>query len=184
MIPLKRFLLILAGLFIAVLAMAQNLDGTWTGTMSMDEQRDTEDVNMNMSVTGYETMVINGSACNVIQKAVFTITASKEGRSGSMGATVTGKTSGTITVEGDILVFTPDKKARPEVTVETTDNLPGLLKTLVVNPLKNEMTKDLKESDRSRIVSVTAQEMILEQVLTEKEIRKGQKPERMTFRKN
>ena len=46
------------------------------------------------------------------------------------------------------------------------------------------MAKDLKEPDRSRIVSISAQEMVLEEILTEKQIRKGQKPEQATYRKN
>lgn len=59
-----------------------------------------------------------------------------------------------------------------------------VLKLLLVTPLKSEMTKDLKETDRSRIISVTANEMVLEEILTDKQIRKGEKPERLTFRKN
>ena len=42
----------------------------------------------------------------------------------------------------------------------------------------------MKDSDRSRIISVTAQEMVLEEILTEKEISKGVKPERITYKKN
>ena len=179
---MKRILLTLAGLFVAALTFAQSLDGTWTATMSMEEKKDTADVSMTMSVTGYDTMVISGSSCTMKEKAVLTIGAVKGGEKVTMGATITGKVTGTIAREGDILVFTPVKKPKPEVTVET-DNLPGILKALVVSPLKNEMAKDLKEPDRSRIVSISAQEMVLEEILTEKQIRKGQKPERATYRK-
>ena len=179
---MKRILLTLAGLLGAALTFAQSLDGTWTATMSMDEKKDTADVSMTMSVTGFDTMVISGSSCTIKEKAVLTISAVKGGEKVTMGATVTGKVSGTVAREGEILVFTPAKKPKPEVTVET-DNLPGILKALVVNPLKNEMAKDLKEPDRSRIVSISAQEMVLEEILTEKQIRKGKKPERMTYRK-
>lgn len=179
---MKRILLTLAGLLMAALTFAQSLDGTWTATMSMDEKKDTADVSMTMSVTGYDTMVISGSSCTTIEKAVVTISAIKDGQQVKMGATVTGKASGTIDREGDVLVFTPAKKPKPEVSVET-ENLPGILKALLINPLKSEMAKDMKEPDRSRIISLSAQEMVLEEILTEKEIRKGKKPERMTYRK-
>ena len=100
-----------------------------------------------------------------------------------MGATIAGKVSGIITREGDVLVFTPAKNSKPEVTVET-DNLPGFLKVMFVNTIKNEMVKDLKETDRYKIISFSAQEMVLEEILTENQIRKGQKAERATYRKN
>lgn len=180
---MKRFLLTLAGLFVAVLSFAQSMDGTWIATISFDEKQDTADVNLTMSLTGYDTLVISGSSCTTSQKAILTLAATKEAETVQMGATITGKISGTIAREGDILVFTPSKKAKPEVTVET-ENLPGLIKALLVNPLKKEMTKDLKDPDRSRIISVTAQEMVLEEILTEKEISKGVKPQRITYKKN
>ena len=180
---MKRFLLTLAGLLVAALTFAQSLDGVWTATETMDEKKDTAGVSMTIAITGYVTMVIQGTSGSATQKAVLTITATKDGEKAKMGATITGKVPGTYTREGDVLVFTPAKKSKPEVNVQT-DDLPGVLKLLLVTPLKSEMTKALKETDRSRIISVTANEMVLEEILTEKEIRKGQKPERITFQKN
>ena len=181
---MKRFLLTLAGLLMAALTFAQSLDGVWTATETLDEKKDTAGVSMTMSVTGYDTMEISGSSCTSKEKAVVTIIAAKDGEKVKMGATVSGQVSGTIAREGDVLVFTPAKKPKPEVTVQTTDNLPGLLKVLLVTPLKAEMAKDLKEPDRIRIISVTASEMVVEEILTEKEIRKGKKPERITYKTN
>ena len=180
---MKRISLTLACLFVAALTFAQSLDGVWTATISMDEKKDTADVSMTMSVTGYDTMEISGSSCTSKEKAVVTIIATKDGEKVKMGATISGKVSGTIAREGDIRVFTPAKKPKPEVNVET-DNLPSVLKLLLVTPLKAEMAKDLKDPDRIRIISVTANEMVVEEILTEKEIRKGQKPERITYKKN
>lgn len=180
---MKRLLLTLSGLLVAVLTFAQSLDGVWTATETMDEKKDTAGVSMTMSVTGYDTMEISGSSCTSKEKAVVTIIATKDGEKVKMGATISGKVSGTIAREGDILVFTPAKKPKPEVNVET-DNLPSVLKLLLVTPLKAEMAKDLKDPDRIRIISVTANEMVVEEILTEKEIRKGQKPERITYKKN
>ena len=180
---MKRILLTLVCLFVAALTFAQSLDGVWTATISLDEKKDTADVSMTMSVTGYDTMEISGSSCTTKQKAILTITGAKDGEEVKMGATIAGKVSGIITREGDVLVFTPAKNSKPEVTVET-DNLPGFLKVMFVNTIKNEMVKDLKETDRYKIISFSAQEMVLEEILTENQIRKGQKAERATYRKN
>lgn len=180
---MKRFLLTLVGLLVAALTFAQSLDGSWTATETMDEKKDTAGVSLTISVTGYVTMVIQGTSGSAVQKAVLTITATKDGEKVKMGATINGKVSGTYTREGDVLVFTPAKKSKPEVNVQT-DDLPGVLKLLLVTPLKSEMAKELKEPSRSRIVSVTGNEMVLEEILTDKQIRKGEKPERLTFRKN
>ena len=180
---MKRISLTLACLFVAALTFAQSLDGVWTATISMDEKKDPADVSMTMSVTGYDTMEISGSSCTTKQKAILTIIGSKDGNEVKMGATVAGKVSGTIVREGDVLIFTPAKNSKPEVTVET-DNLPGFLKVLLVNSIKNEMVKDLKEPDRSQIISISAQEMVLEEILTESQVRKGQKAERATYRKS
>jgi hypothetical protein len=179
---MKRILLTLASLFVAALTFAQSLDGVWTAKISMDEKKDTADVSMAMSVTGYDTMEISGSSCTTKQQAILTITGARDGETVKMGATINGKVSGTIAREGDVLVFTPAKSPKPEVTVET-ENIPGVLKALLVNPLKSEMAKDLKEPGRTRIISLSAQEMVLEEILTEAQIRKGQKAERMTYRK-
>ena len=180
---MRRILLTLTGFLVAALTFAQSLDGTWTATETLDEKKDTADVSMKISLTGYDIMVISGSSCTKTEKAVMTISATKDGQDVKMGATVTGTVAGTIAREGDVLVFTPAKKAKPEVTVETQD-LPGVLKVLLINPIKSELAKDLKEPDSSRIISVTAQEMVLEEILTEKQVRKGQKPERVTYRKS
>ena len=179
---MKRFLLTLSGLLVAALTFAQSLDGIWTAMETEEEKRDTAGVSMTISMTGYDTMEISGSSCLSRKKAVVTITATKDGEKVKMGATITGKASGTVTREGDVLVYTPAKKPKPEVNVES-NNLPGVMKLLLVTPLKAEFTKALKEPDRSRIVSVTANELVLEEILTEKEIRKGQKPERITYKK-
>ena len=64
---MKRILFTLAGLLMAVMTFAQNLDGTWAATISMDEQKDTADVNMIFSVTGYDTMVIKGASWFILQ---------------------------------------------------------------------------------------------------------------------
>ena len=159
-----------------------SLDGTWTASQSFNEKRDTADVSMKISLEGSETFIISGSSFTSIEKAIVNIAAAHEGEDMTMGATVTGKISGTVTREGDVLTFTPAKKAKPEITVET-ENIPGILKAMLITPIKSEMNKSLKETDRARIISLSDNEMVLEEILTEKEIKKGTKPERTTFKK-
>lgn len=178
-----RILFTLAALLATFLSFAQSLDGTWTATMMMDENKDTADVKMNLSAKGIDTFVISDSSYSEQQEFSFSITASKDGETITMTATIIGKTSGTMTREGDFLVFTPAKGVKPEITTKTDKNFPGIIKTLLVNPCKNEMAKDLKQEQRTRLVSLSGDEMILEETLTEKEIKKGQKPEQYSYKR-
>ena len=177
---MKRFLLTITGLLVAAFAIAQNLDGTWMASMSMDEKKDSADVSMKFSVKAYDTITISGQSCTTTEKAVITIDAASNRENMTMRATITAKVSGTIVRDGDVLTFTPAKKAKPEVTVDV-ENVPGILKSLLVNPIKNEMVKELKEPDQSRIISLTADEMVLEEILTEKQVKKGEKAEQLTY---
>ena len=67
---MKRILLTLTGLLVAALTFAQSLDGTWTATETLDEKKDTAEVSMTISLTGYDTMVISGTSCTRTEKAV------------------------------------------------------------------------------------------------------------------
>ena len=177
---MKRFLLTLAGLLVAAVAFAQSLNGTWTANRAIDEQKDSANVSMKVTLEDYIAFTIEGLSCTSMEKVIMVIKASDDKNSLDMGATITVNAPGTIVRDGDILTVTPAKKPKPEVKVEV-QNIPGVLKALLVNPIKKEVEQSLKEPSTYKIISLTANEMVLEDVLTEKEIKKGEKPETITF---
>ena len=177
---MKRLLLTLAGLLLASIAFAQSLNGTWVATQAMDQQKDSANVSMKVALEDYITFTIEGLSCTSMEKVILVINASDDKNDLNMGATITVNAPGTLVRDGDILTITPAKKPKPEVKVEV-QNIPGIMKALLVNPIKKEIEKSLKEPSKYRIISLTDSEMVLEDILTEKEIKKGDKPEKTTF---
>ena len=179
----NRFFLTIIGLLMAVLSSAQSLDGTWNTDLQFGEQKDSANVSVALTLDGHDRYVISGNTFKEQVKAVFLINAEKEDKKVSMSATITCKNAGTLARTGDIIVFTPNKGSKPEVSIVTDKDFPGLLKTMLVNPMKNEIVRELKKESKFRLVSLTDTEMVLEDILTEKELKKGETPERTTYEK-
>ena len=53
--------------------------------------------------------------------------------------------------------------------------------SMVANPLKKELTNELKKVEKYKVLSLTATELTLQEILTEKEIKKGDKAETLVF---
>lgn len=97
---------------------------------------------------------------------------------------VNGSNTGTLTRSADLLTLTPPKGSKPQVEVDAdAQGIPGgsLMKSMISGPMKKEVGARLKETLRFRILSATETELTLEEILTDKEIKKGEKPERMVL---
>jgi hypothetical protein len=80
-----------------------------------------------------------------------------------MKVTVKGSIKGTWTYVDGILSMVPDKKAKPNIEVES-EGLPGIAKTLLVAPLKKEIKDALLEPEKEHVVSLTETEMVLREI--------------------
>ena len=58
------------------------------------------------------------------------------------------------------LVLTPDKKAKPKVEVKS-DGFPAILKVLLINPLKSDLKKAIKETEYYSVISVSDKQLVL-----------------------
>ena len=162
-----------------VTAFAQtSLDGTWSVTQTekeVDEKQGAES-----TITMVASYVFSGNNYNVKVNCVVDISFEK----GVLNVAAVGSHSGAIERSGNNLTLVPDKRKKPQVDVTTSaDNVPGggIIKSLVVGPFKKEITNGLKEVENYRIVSITRNELVLEDILSEKELREGAKAETITL---
>ena len=176
MTHMKRLTLTFAAILVSVLAFAQSLEGTWVGKMMMDDNSQGADV----VATGTGTYTFAGSTFTERMVVVMDLSAEKEGTTVTMKITITGSNAGTWTRKGDVLTLTPDKKAKPKVDVKV-EGIPSFLAGMLTGPIKKELTKSLKEVDEMKIISLTDRQLVIEDILTEKEKKAGAKVERTTL---
>ena len=175
---MKRLILTLAAVLAGVLAFAQSLEGTWVGKETLKDDSQGAD----MSAKGTVSYTFRGESYTVKLQVVMDLSAEKEGKKVTMIVTLTGSNNGSWTRKGDVLTFTPDKKSKPKVDVKV-EGIPSVLASMLTGPIKKEMTKALKETDSYKIISLTDKELVLEDILTEKEKKSGEKVERTTLLK-
>ena len=155
-----------------------SLDGTWS--VKQTEKEVDEKQGAESTITMIATYVFSGNSYNVNVNCVVDISFDK----GVLNVAAVGSHSGAIERNGNELTLVPDKRKKPLVEVTTSaDNVPGggIIKSLVVGPFKREITNGLKEVENYRIVSITRNELVLEDVLTDKEIKEGTKAETITL---
>ena len=175
---MKRLILTLVAVLAGVPAFAQSLEGTWVGKENLKDNSDGADV----SAKATETYTFKGETYTAIMQVVMDLSAEKEGKSVTMKITITGSNTGIWARKGDVLTFTPDKKSKPKVDVKV-EGIPSVLASMLTGPIKKEITKALKERDDYKIISLTDKELVLENILTEKEKKSGEKVERTTLLK-
>ena len=186
---MKRFVFSIIIVFLSIVSYAQtNLDGTWFCSDSQSETVDKEQGQGDLKAVMYQTYRFKGNAFEAESQAKITMDISAESTDGEKADVVfridvTGSNSGTLEFKDGILTLTPDKK-KPKVTVDAdVEGIPGggLLKSMVANPLKKELTNELKKVEKYKVLSLTATELTLQEILTEKEIKKGDKAETLVF---
>lgn len=156
-----------------------SLDGTWSFTQSEKEKDD--DFEAEITITMDATYVFSGNTFNVDVHCVFDMHFDD---GGIFTINVVGSHLGTYTKDNDVLTLVPDKRKKPQVDVSTSvDNVVGggFLKALLVGPFKKEISNEMKEVAKYRVLSISKNELVLEDILTEKEIKAGEKAEIVTF---
>ena len=175
---MKRLILTFVAILAGALAFAQSLEGTWVGKENLSDNSDGTDVDAKAT----ETYIIKGDSYTAKLQVVMDLSAEKDGKEVVMKITLTGSNAGTWTRKGDVLTFTPDKKSKPKVDVKV-EGIPSVLASMLTGPIKKELNKTLKEPEQFKIISLTDKELVLEDILTEKERKAGEKVERTTLLK-
>ena len=187
---MKKILLLISALLLGFAAFAQaGLDGTWYCEQKENEKADSEEATGDISMVLAVTYRFSGNSFSMDMQGRIDMDLSGKDKNGKdMNAVfliqIDGSNSGTMARSGDTITLTPASGQKPKVNV-TTDvkGVPGggLLKAMLVGPLKKEITSSLKETESYKIISLTEKELVLEDILTQKEINKGEKVERVTF---
>lgn len=71
--------------------------------------------------------------------------------------------NGTWRLDSDVITYSFDPRSITIVNAEE-NNMPGILKALLVNPMKNEIKKEIKKHAPSRILSFSAESMVLKDI--------------------
>ena len=188
---MKRMILMLAILLTgAFQSLAHNpLDGTWTYTKTdyrdFNEKGTVGKSDLKMSAK----YVFDGDNFSTWVKAVFNMdftTRSEQGESTDavFYIEVIASTIGTLSYDGSTLTLTPDPKKKPQLEVNTKiEGVPGgnLVKNMVVNPLKKQLSAELKKAQNYKVVSISETTLVLENILSDKELKAGKQPERVTL---
>lgn len=192
---MKRLILIAAGLLIGLAVSAQtSLNGTWIHEDAKDVTETPEGGEggkMRMQYDAVVTFRFNGAGYSMRMTLSMDMDLSGNDKKGKpvnavFSVKATGDVDGTMVRKGDRLTLTPDKGTKPRIEVEVdAKDVPGggLMKSMLTGPMKKELASDLKKVQEYRIVSLTASELTLEEVLSDKDLKKGEEPETMVFRR-
>lgn len=185
---MKRIFLLMAGILAAgTMAFAQSAEGAWFNSQDLSESGELA----GQAIAKAEiSLNLNGGR---FTEAVHTETKLTEaalkamlgGNAGGAVFEITADASfgGTYVQEGDIITMTPDKK-KPQVSIKT--NIKGIpmgeamadaMKPSVQKSIENEMD----DSIRYQVLSVTATELKLMTLPTDKQKKRGETEETMVF---
>lgn len=189
---MKRFITMTLAVLLAVTAFAQNLEGTWSYTGNKNEKMNGENnVNGELKAVTTVTLTFSGAAFECTRKAdvrMDMVLDQNDPDDSTVGLLVklNGKNAGTFELADGVLKLIPNK-GKPQVDVKTdVEGMPSggeMLAGMLAGPLKNEMVKELKETEQYKVISATATELTLEEILTKKDIADGKKAETVVFKK-
>ena len=174
---MKKLLLTLAGILAVAPAFAQALTGSWTGSMDMDNV--VTDAEISEAASAW---TFTAASYTAEMRVVMDLTDASEGKDEAMTITVTGTHTGAWTRKGDVLSFTPEKGSKMKLDVQT-EGIPSLLAKMFTGPVTKELTRRLREKAQYRILSQTATTLLLEEVLSARELKSGRIPARYTLEK-
>lgn len=186
---MKRIITALAILLVSIGGFAQDssdLAGTWTANISEKEAESNDDADVEMGLEATDNLTFTGN--NYSEKTVFVMTiagtSKKTSENVNMKLTVTGAIKGSWTLDGNVLTLTPDKKSKPVIDVQTSE-LPGMLKTLLVGPIKKELKSAIMEVSRYEVLSASATELVVKEIPDPKDKKAStEEPETVTYKKN
>ena len=151
---MRRLAILLLAVLLVLPAAAQNLTGTWSISETMDEKQD--DMDSSMIMTADMKLAEDGSC---FQSGEAYMTMGKDDM--DLHFRIVFSVSGSWTREGNILTIRNNPKSAKIDVVD--NNLPGVLKVLLVNTVKKELKKELtsKKPDVYAIISLTESELVL-----------------------
>lgn len=188
---MKRTILALAIMLAgAFQSLAQNsLDGTWTYTKTDNRDFNEKGTVGKSDLKMSAKYVFDGESFSTWVKAVFNMdftACSEQGESTDavFCIEVIASTTGTLSYDGSVLTLTPDSKKKPQIEVNTKiEGVPGgnMIKGMVVNPLKKQLSAELKKAQNYKVVSISETTLVLEDILSDKDLKAGKQPERVTL---
>ena len=186
---MKKLLILAVGLLIGWTVSAQpGLNGTWY--YEETKSKSMEDAEGGGTVTMAVTYQFADDTFSMTMAARLKMDLKSKDANGAPTDAAfliafSGSVDGTLVRQGSLLTLTPAKGKTPQVDVDfDAQGVPGggLMKSMVAGPVKKQLNAELKEVRRYRILSLSETELTLEEVLAEKEIKKGEKPEKMVFK--
>ena len=179
---------ILAGVLAAgTMAFAQSIEGTWFNAQDLSESGEMAgQVIAKVSIT----LNLNGGRFSEALHTETKLTeAALQAMTGGQAAgavfeiTADASFGGSYVQEGDIITMTPDKK-KPQVSIKTNikgvpmgDAMADAMKPSVQKSMEDEMD----DSMRYQVISVTATELKLQTLPSDKQKKRGEKEETMVF---
>lgn len=136
-------------LLLALAVSAQSLAGKWSNSRAEADD--------DLSMAGIERLTIreDGAFDHTMDMDVVMVMDEET----TFHITLYVSAPGNWKQEGDMLTFKPNKgKAKAEI-VKT--DMPGILKAMIANSLKNELLKELKKTRTERIESLTEGNLVL-----------------------
>ncbi|MBO4557985.1 MAG: hypothetical protein J5693_05205 [Bacteroidales bacterium] len=180
---MKRLIVFTVMMLAVLSAAAQTINGTWSYTDNAKDKVEEQGARGDIEMTSHVRFRFNGEAFSQKVTAVATIKFKSKDKDGNPEEVdfvieITCTHSGTLAYDGSTLVLTPAKGQKPKVEVTTNmDDMPGggIIKTMVVGPVKKSIISELKEVQNYKVLSLTDTELTLQDILTEKQIKKGVK---------
>ena len=189
---MKRISTIISALLLAALtlsAQTTGLDGTWIFRETENKSTEQEDGKGKMDSAVTMTYHLAGDSYTLSVEATMSLEFNVTGKDGKplspvLHFSVSGSNAGSLGRNGDRLTLTPARGRKPQVDAQAdVQGVPGgnMMKSMVIGPMKKELTNELKSVRDYKIISLTPTELTLEEILTEKELRQGEKPERQVL---
>lgn len=154
---MKRLLFVmLTGVLVLPLAAQGRLEGVWAIQVEDDEATD----ELSVKMTGRDTIIFETGG-TYSQRTTVTVTLVMPGGDAEnpVSFVIAARAPGQWNRAGALLSLAPDKK-KAEAEVSGT-GLSGILRMMLVNPIRKEMLKELKRGGSYRIVLLSDSELKL-----------------------
>lgn len=184
---MNRFIFLLAAMLACFASYAQStIDGTWFLDKSEKQTVSEGTVDGQTDMKASVQYVFDRDRYIATMKAIVNMDVSsrEDDTKANIYVEVTASMTGNLSRSGDVITLVPDSKKKPSVDIDAkVDGVPGggMIKNMIVSPLKKELTSELKKKEAYTIVSVTESSLTLRDIPSKKEQAKGELPETVTF---
>lgn len=146
-------IMLLSGVF--PLAAQHRLEGVWA--MCVEETENTGEVSLVMA--GTDSLVIRPDGTCLLQSAATVLITLVDREVEPMTVWINASAPGRWVCSDERLTIRPDKK---KASVTVSDNgVPGIVRMLLVAPLKKELSREIKRDGTLRILSLTETELVI-----------------------